>query len=92
MKKEITGWTTMASIYGSDKIISIHKDVNTVCSHNPIKVTLTYEVDRKTEISESQLRDCFDEFPRFENDHDRQLVYRFYEFSKQKLFGGSENL
>jgi hypothetical protein len=47
--------------------------------------------ERKVEITESQLRDCFDTFRTLGNDHDRRLVYSFYEFTKERLFEQTHN-
>ena len=53
-----------------------------------IKAKLVIEVpEKKIEITESQLRECFDTFRRLDDDQERRLVYSFYEFSRQKLFG-----
>jgi hypothetical protein len=89
MKIEITGWTTMEEIEDLERsYVAIYPTPDDLS--NPIKVTLTYEVDRKVEISETLLRDCFDSFRYLADDDDRQLVYDFYEFTRQKLFGGSD--
>lgn len=57
---------------------------------NVARATMIIEIpEKKIEITESQLRDCFDTFRKLHDDNERRLVYSFLEYTKEKLFGAS---
>jgi hypothetical protein len=91
--KEIDVWiykNHLRWFMDNDVSIAVHK--STPGLRGPVvKAKLVIEVpEKKIELTESELRDCFDSFRHLEYDHERRLVYSFYEFSKKKLFGDAE--
>lgn len=89
--KEIEVWVSNAIAKGSDGIHHIckrydHEGETFREAFTKAKLVIS-KPERKATISESQLRDCFDSFRYLDDDHERRLVYSFYEFAKEKLFG-----
>jgi len=88
MKKEITGWTTMGDIEDFlDDNCALCVYTKTDMS-GAIKVTITYEVDRKVSISESEFDKVWYESAAAET----KAVHESYLNLKQRLFGESEEV
>lgn len=90
--KEIDVWVSNSLVIQDDtecrNIFRSGGDESCVNKKLFTKARLIIELpEKKIEITESQLRDCFDSFRKLDNDNERRLVYSFLEFAQAKLFG-----